>query len=591
MSVTESIINHSSEILQKLRLQRLLHISITIEVVLTIIAIQRLYLGHLNEVYFILVAMVLFSSMFIFIRRGKYYLGTIVLITLATVVVTFFMWWFSGLQDEVILFYPVVLIFAVILGNEKFSFAMLLFMVANILLLAYLNAEGIYISKPPIIGIETGILISIILALTSYSVWLLSTDLRNALIKIEQENTRVLESQAEIQKLLDNEKKLRETEIELHKLQKIENIGVLAGGIAHDFNNLLTSVYGNLSLARMKLDKDHPIQKYLETSESSINRATQLTKQLLTFSKGGEPVMEAVNLTSLIQETVLFDLSGSNVKPDFHFSKDELEVSVDKGQIQQVISNLIINADQASPDGGTIHINVQNVSLDNYEVLNLSAGFYIKVTIEDEGEGIDKRNLDNIFDPYFTTKSTGNGLGLSVVYSIIKKHNGIITLDTELGKGTCFTFYLPTNRVQPVKQTPVAEVNKTTASQNSKILIMDDDESLLSLMTATLEHHNYRAVTASDGAELLKLYSGALETENTFDAVVMDLTIPGGMGGRETMAELLKMDPNAKCLVSSGYAEDAVMSNFKDYGFKASISKPFVLDEFISVLTTVISEA
>jgi len=340
----------------------------------------------------------------------------------------------------------------------------------------------------------------------------------------------------------------------------------------------------------MKLDKEHPIQKYLKTSESSISRATQLTKQLLTFSKGGEPVMEEVNLTSLIMETVLFDLSGSNVKPEFFFPEEEIEANLDKGQIQQVISNLIINAAQASPDGGSIQVNIINTEINEHEQQGLAAGNYIKVTISDEGVGIDKRNVDKIFDPYFTTKAAGNGLGLSVVHSIIKQHNGTINLESEIGQGTCFTFYLPTNHTFENQKKPNTSTNILTVDHKNKILIMDDDVNLLTLMTDTLEHHNFIVVTASDGEELLNQYTAAITADQSFDAVIMDLTIPGGMGGKEAITALLKIDPAVKCLVASGYTEDAVMSNFKHYGFRASISKPFILEELVSVLTNVILE-
>jgi len=407
----------------------------------------------------------------------------------------------------------------------------------------------------------------------------------------DEESGKISAIVGSIQDITDikfSEQKLLETELALHKIQELENIGVLAGGLAHDFNNMLTGVFGNISLAKMKLSIDHPGYEHLIRAEKAMDRAKRLTGQLLTFSKGGEPHKEEVGLTRLIKEMVTFDLTGSNVKPSFNFSENISDVYVDKGQIQQVISNLVINADQAMPDGGLIYIAVEKIDMTKKSLQIIMPGSYIRVKIQDEGQGMDRNVYEKIFDPYFTTKSDGSGLGLTTVFSIIKKHDGHITVNSEPGKGTTIYVYLPYNESLEKEEQLKTEDELLTAD-NINILVMDDDEDILSLVTSILEINNYSVTTALDGEQMLQKYQQSNSDSKPFDLVIMDLTIPGGMGGKEAIVELLKFDDKAKCVVSSGYAEDSIMANFLDYGFKAAISKPYVLDELNRILQEVIN--
>jgi len=413
------------------------------------------------------------------------------------------------------------------------------------------------------------------------------SDTRRVICDDNKQPIAIIGSVRDITDSKKSEEKIRKIEDELHKMQDIENIGVLAAGLAHDFNNILTGIFGNISLAKMKIDSEHPGFKYLEKSEKSMNRATRLTRQLLTFSKGGEPVKEDVVLTKLIEDTTLFDLSGSNVKPFFDFSKASLEAKVDKGQIQQVISNLVINADQAMPDGGNLYIDVENINIINGQGPAIKNGRYIKIVIKDEGAGIDKTSYDRIFDPYFTTKEKGSGLGLTTVYSIIKKHDGHITVESKPGKGTVFIIYLPATETTADKS--VTTGKKTVAIANKhKVMVMDDDQDILNLVTTILEMNNFVVATSLDGKQMLESYQNAMDKSEPFEAVIMDLTIPGGMGGKEAVEELLKIDDNAKCIVSSGYADDPIMAHYQEYGFKAAISKPFALDNLNNILLDII---
>ena len=413
------------------------------------------------------------------------------------------------------------------------------------------------------------------------------SDTRRVICNEDDIAVSIIGSVRDITDAKNAEQKLRETEEELHKMQELESIGILAGGLAHDFNNILTGIFGNISLAKMKMASDHLSFKYLEKAENSMDRATRLTRQLLTFSKGGEPIKEGVELTNLIEETTLFDLSGSNVKPLFDFSKNSLEAHVDKGQIQQVISNLVINANQAMPEGGHLHIGVENIKISDNNELSIHRGRYTKIIIKDEGTGIDKNTYARIFDPYFTTKPEGSGLGLTTVYSIIKKHDGYLTVDSEKGKGSTFTIYLPVIELKS-ELGLMSETENNQITEHNNILVMDDDSDILNLVTAILEMNNYTVDTALDGKEMLDKYQNAMGSSKSFDVVIMDLTIPGGMGGKEAVKELLKIDAEAKCIVSSGYADDPIMAHYKDYGFKAAIAKPFTQSGLTSVLVSII---
>ncbi|RLA04134.1 MAG: hypothetical protein DRQ47_03890 [Gammaproteobacteria bacterium] len=587
MTKQESKLEDGFDRLQKFRIRRLKQLAVATEITYMVIAVHRAMIGAWDQVIGLSIPIMLIYTIFPLMKREKINLAVTVLLSVTTLSITFFMWQYEGLKDEVVLIYPAILIFSALLGSQRLTAIILLFVICNIMAVGYVNWASIHSHISGTSSLDSAVLIAILLLLIGYSIWLLSSDLKRLLEEISRENNLVLKSQEKIEKLLVNEKKLRATEEEFHKLQKIENLGVLAGGIAHDFNNVLTGIFGNLSLAKMKLSKDHPVYGYLDKSENSIDRATRLTKQLLTFAKGGEPVKEEVDVTYLIEETTLFDLSGSNVKPRFNFPNDPTYAQVDKGQIQQVISNLVINADQAMPEGGVLDINVEKVVLEQQQVKRLEAGSYIKIDIQDEGTGIRASDLDKIFDPYYTTKEKGSGLGLTTVFSILKRHGGTINIESEPEKGACFTLYLPLLPTQPT--TEIAILNETPEEpQKNKILVMDDDLDILDLITALLEVKGFVATKAVDGVQMLKAYQLALENAEPFDAVIMDLTIPGGMGGKDAITELLKIDGNANCIVSSGYADDPIMANYSDYGFKAALSKPYVLDELNKTLISII---
>jgi len=372
----------------------------------------------------------------------------------------------------------------------------------------------------------------------------------------------------------------KKNELELQKSESLKGLGKLAGGIAHDFNNILSGIYGNVSLAMAKMDSNHPAIKYLIDTNKSMDRATKLTRQLLTFSKGGAPEFQTVDLARIIKETVLFDLSGSNIKPVFQFEKDLNDSEVDSGQIQQVFSNLTINAKQATPMGGCIYIEAENYVLNDDHEINLKPGNYIKIRFRDEGCGIPEQHIERIFDPYFTTKEHGTGLGLATTFSIIKQHKGAISIDSELGKGTTFTLYLPAARkksVLKVQQEHIKEPFKT--HKTARILIMDDEEMLRKMTAKMLQTMGYETDTSSDGNEAVHKYSRSVEEKKTFDLVLMDLTVPGGMGGKEAVAKILEIDKNAKVIVLSGYSSGSELSRYQEWGFSGKIDKPFTMNK------------
>ncbi len=360
---------------------------------------------------------------------------------------------------------------------------------------------------------------------------------------------------------ITNQKKAEE---ELQKAQKIESIGVLAGGIAHDFNNLLAVILNNVYISKMQIDHGSKIYSNLDSVENAIHRAANLTQQLLTFSRGGAPVKKTTSVIELITESAEFALRGSNVNTEYNVSDDLWPVEVDEGQINQVIHNLILNADQAMPNGGTIMINAENYFFHSGNGLPLQKGRYLKIVIQDHGAGIAGEHLQKIFDPYFTTKEMGQGLGLSITYSIIKQHDGHILVESKLGIGTTFTIYLPASLDQPKED---ETVDDTFVPGKGRILLMDDEDSVRESIGELLKMRGYDVENAKDGVEAISLYKEMMDTSKRFDAVILDLTIRGGMGGKESMKKLLEIDPNVKVIVSSGYSNDPVMANFREYGF------------------------
>ncbi len=374
-------------------------------------------------------------------------------------------------------------------------------------------------------------------------------------------------------------------EEELLKSRKLESLGILAGGIAHDFNNILAAVMGNISLAKMHAGPDSAGYRFLADAEKASSRAKDLTQQLLTFSRGGAPLKAPASLADVIRESAAFALSGSNVRCEFFIPDDLWPVEADVGQIGQAISNLIINADHSMPDGGVVEVRAGNTAHESAWDLPLNPGKYVRVFIRDEGIGIPQEHLSKIFDPYFTTKQRGSGLGLSTAYSIIKRHGGHIEVESRLGAGTTFRVYLPASDKE-VKRT--SEVEEGPSPGEGKILVMDDDESVRDVVGRMLDHLGYTAETARDGAEAIEMYKKAMESSAPFRCVIMDLTIPGGMGGKETMERLLEIDPGVKAIVSSGYSSDPVMSHFREFGFGGVVAKPFRIQKLGKTLRNVL---
>lgn len=378
----------------------------------------------------------------------------------------------------------------------------------------------------------------------------------------------------------------RKIEDELLKAQKLESIGILAGEIAHDFNNFLQGIVGNISLAQTLTKPGEKIYERLLEAEKASESAKNLTQQLLTFAKGGEPILKLASVNEIAKDATNLGLLGSNVKGVFHLSNDLWNAEVDKGQISQVINNLVINAKQATPNGGIIKVITENKILNEDNVFSLKAGHYVKISIEDHGVGISEENLTKIFDPFFTTKPNGNGLGLATCYSIIKKHNGNISVESKVGIGTTFNIHipaLPDKKLEVVKKKEEIEF-----SGSGKILVMDDEGFIRELASAMLSSMGYKVAFAEDGNEALDKYKDALQAGEPFDLVIMDLTIPGGMGGKETIIKLKEIDPNAKAIVSSGYSNDFMLSEFVKYGFSGILAKPYRRNELIDVLVKVL---
>ncbi len=378
-------------------------------------------------------------------------------------------------------------------------------------------------------------------------------------------------------------------EEELLKIKKLESVGVLAGGIAHDFNNILVAILGNIDMAAKLAEPGGKIHQLLMEAAKASLRAKDLTKQLLTFSKGGEPVKEAASIPEVIMDSADFVLHGEKMACRYDIPDDLWLVEIDKGQMSQVIQNLVLNARDAMPEGGMIRVECENLATVAGEEAPLPEDQrYVKITIRDNGAGIPAEVIDRIFDPYFSTKPEGSGLGLAVVHSIISKHKGHICVESRPGEGATFVIYLPASAEedQPEKKVAPPLIEE---KGKIKVLVMDDEEIVRDAALNMLEYLDVDVVLARDGAEAVAIYQQAADSAEPIDLVIMDLTIPGGMGGQEAVAEIHKINPEARVIVSSGYSNDPVLANFQAHGFCAAMVKPFRIEDLKKAIDQALS--
>jgi signal transduction histidine kinase/CheY-like chemotaxis protein len=371
------------------------------------------------------------------------------------------------------------------------------------------------------------------------------------------------------------------------KTQKLESIGTLAGGIAHDFNNLLQGIFGYISMAKLTHDQREKSLAMLEQAEKALHQSVNLTSQLLTFSKGGKPVKKRMSLLPMIENAARFALSGSRSECRITCDPGLWQVEADEGQLGQVIQNIVLNADQAMPLGGSIEITVRNISTaDAQRPRSLGARNHVLISIRDSGVGISEHYLTKIFDPYFTTKEKGSGLGLATSYSIIRNHDGLIEVTSAVGKGTTFLIYLPA--VEPVAEQTRKGSAPATPIRSGRVLVMDDEQVVRDVIGELLRVLGHETAFAENGEAALTIYREAMASGRPFDIAILDLTIRGGMGGLETVGKLLEADPTAKAIVSSGYSDDAALSNYRALGFKAFLQKPYKIEELRATVSSLL---
>ncbi len=376
-------------------------------------------------------------------------------------------------------------------------------------------------------------------------------------------------------------------EKDLLNTQKLESLGILAGGIAHDFNNILTGVLLNIQLSKLKLNDDDKIYLNIKEAEDAILRAKGLTQQLLTFAKSGTPTKKTASVKDLLIDIVNFSLRGSNVVSKYRIATNLLNVEIDTGQVGQVINNLVINAVQAMPNGGSITVNAENWSINENTLVALNPGEYVRISIADEGIGIHESIMSRIFDPYFTTKQKGSGLGLATSYSIIKNHDGLITFKSKEGFGSTFNVYLPAS---DETLEVLDDIEFQQCDLHGRVLVMDDDPSIRVTLTHFMHELGLQIDCAEDGVQAIYKFKKAYETKKPFDLVILDLTIPGGMGGAEAIKKIRDISSDVKAIVSSGYSTDPIMSNFEQYGFNSVIAKPYELKELTAVISNLLNQ-
>jgi PAS domain S-box-containing protein len=383
----------------------------------------------------------------------------------------------------------------------------------------------------------------------------------------------------------------RQLESEIARASKLEAVGILAGGIAHDFNNILTVVLGNITLVESDVPSGSALAARLFDARRATLRARDLTLQLLTFAKGGEPVKATIELPELLKESAGFALHGAKARAEFRIAHDLWRVNADKGQLGQVIQNLVINAVQAMPTGGVVTISADNAELGAgaIEGAQLPPGRYVRLAVSDNGTGIPRELLAKIFDPYFTTKAQGSGLGLATAYSIIRKHEGHIVAESETGQGTTFRFWLPAGAASTASTAPGP--GNSRSPFRARVLFMDDEAPIRAMAVVFMERIGYDCDVASDGVEAVRKYEEAMAAGRKYEVVIMDLTVPGGVGGREAMERLKRLDPGVCAVVSSGYSRDPVLANYRTYGFQAILPKPYGLEQLTKVMNSVLESA
>jgi len=383
---------------------------------------------------------------------------------------------------------------------------------------------------------------------------------------------------------------LKLMEEELARRDRLETIGLLAGGIAHDFNNLLTIILGNVALLRFEDSLSEGATKSIEEIEGAVENAKKLTKQLLTFARGGKPIRKVVSVEEILRESVGLALRGSNVKCEIEIASDVNAIDADPDQIGQVFNNLLLNAVQAMPDGGIVRVYCRNIHVNSGMKLPLKFGDYVVVEVSDSGVGIPESDLKRIFDPFFSTKKNGTGLGLTIAYSITKKHNGIIEVNSKEGKGATFRVYLPASKTRPHLQGEIITPRKEE-KLNKRVLVMDDEESIRKIVTKALSRIGCEVVAVANSDEALDEFKKGIMKGRPFDIVILDLTIPGDRGGKYVIAEISKIPSSTRSIVTSGYSGDAVISDFAGFGFNGRLVKPFTIQELYNVVFDVIEEA
>lgn len=377
----------------------------------------------------------------------------------------------------------------------------------------------------------------------------------------------------------------KKTEVELMKADKLDSLGVVAAGIAHDFNNLLLSILGNVTVARTYLRPEDRVSALLAEVEKASMRARGLTRQMLTLSKGGVPVKEPLRLDELARNICSIVVRSTEARCEFDLPSDLWQAEADEAQLSQVINNIVLNARQAMGDKGVIVVDAGNVLLEVDNDLGLKEGRYVRLSVRDAGIGIGPDIIGKVFDPFFTTRKKASGLGLAVSYSIVKKHGGRITVESEAGRTTDFHIWLPAYNV--ISQT---RADARLVKGGAKVLVMDDDEMVRDVAAMMLDALGYEAGIASNGKEAVELFRKARLSGNPYDIVILDLVVPGGLDGKETLAMLKDIDPGVRAIVTTGYSHDPVVANFKEFGFAGALAKPYVVSEFADAVKKTLLE-